>query len=109
MYEMHPALFLKSGCENVWPDTPAGQACFLVQCVFSISSKQEGFAGWPLFNRSTHHCLSTLLSVPWTLIFFAWPILPLLGSSVTAPIVGLALILDELGEPLGPHQAWFTG
>jgi hypothetical protein len=53
--------------------------------------------------------LSTLLLVPWTLIFFAWPILPLLGSSVTAPIVGLALILDELGEPLGPHQAWFTG
>jgi hypothetical protein len=44
------------------------------------------FAGWPLFNRVAHPMLSTLLSVLWTLVFFAWPTLPLLGSSAAPPM-----------------------
>jgi hypothetical protein len=54
----------------MWPNMMAGQACFLVQWIFSIGPKQQGFAGWPLFNRVAHPILSTLLLVPRTFVFF---------------------------------------
>lgn len=71
---------------DMWPNTSVGHACFLVQQVISVGPKQKGFVGWTLFNRVAHPILSTLPSVPWTLIFFAWPVLLLLGSSV-APLM----------------------
>jgi hypothetical protein len=92
----------------VWPNTPVGQACFLVQRVFFVGPKQQGFVGWPLFNRIAHPVLSTLLSVPRSSSS------SLGRSSLCSGLLSschgrLALILDELGEPSDPRRAWFIG
>lgn len=71
----------------MWPDMPTGQTCFLVPLVFSVGLGHQGFVGWSLFNRAAHPVLSTLLLVLWTLVFFVWPVLLFLGSSVAPSMV----------------------